>query len=46
MFLVRLMIAAALLVVVGLGALYALAALVEPEQKETHIVIPLPKPKV
>lgn len=45
MFVVRLVVAIVVLAVLVVGALYALGALVEPEQREIHVTIPLPKPK-
>lgn len=45
MFLVRFIVVLVVLAGLGLGALFALGALVEPEQREVQVSVPLPKPK-
>lgn len=46
MFLVRFMLVIALLAGLGFAGLFALGALVEPEQQEVQVNLPLPKPRL
>jgi len=45
MFIVRFMLVLALVAGLGFAALFALGNLVEPEQSDVQVSIPLPKPK-
>jgi hypothetical protein len=45
LFLVRILVFLGMMAVLGYGGLYALGALIEPEQREIVVVIPMPKAK-
>lgn len=45
LFLVRILVVVGILAALGYAALYAVGALIEPEQRDIVVVIPTPKPK-
>lgn len=45
LFLVRILVVIGILAGLGYAALYAVGAMIEPEQRDIVVVIPTPKPK-